>query len=137
MQVRSPYRICEAPGIAFTDFEETHLSIGSVRSRSLLEQITGQNLDPIRFRMNLWLDDMDPWSELDLVGRDLEIGAVRLRVIARCQRCNATNASPDTGERNTEIPALLRSRYGHMDFGIYAQVISGGELQLGDYARVI
>ena len=132
-----PYRICHAPGGVFTDFEDTHISIGSIRSRSLLEQITGQNLDPIRFRMNLWLDDMDPWSELELVGRNIEIGAVRLKVIARCQRCNAVNASPDTGERDTELPTLLRKRYGHMDFGVYAQVVSGGELKLGDLARAV
>ena len=132
-----PYRVCQAPGVAFTDFQETHVSIASTRTRGLLEQICGMNLDPIRFRMNLWLDGMDPWAEFDLVGHELEIGAVRLRVIGRCERCNATNASPDTGERDTNIPTILRRRYGHRDFGVYAQVLSGGELKLGDYARAV
>ena len=132
-----PYQICQAPGVAFTDFEETHISIASTRSRTILEQICGQNLEPIRFRMNLWLDDMDPWSEFDLVGCEIEIGAVRLKVIGRCERCNATNASPETGQRDTQIPATLRKRYGHMDFGVYAQVLSGGELKLGDLARAL
>ncbi|MEM9062268.1 MAG: MOSC N-terminal beta barrel domain-containing protein [Pseudomonadota bacterium] len=130
-----PYRVCSAPGVAFTDFEDTHISIASTRSRAILEQICGQSFDPIRFRMNLWLDGMDPWAEFDLVGHELEIGAVRLRVIDRCQRCNATNASPETGQRDAQIPSTLRRRYGHMDFGVYAQVVSGGEVKLGDFAR--
>lgn len=130
-----PYRVCQAPGVAFTDFKETHVSIASTRSRALLEQICGKTLDPIRFRMNVWIDGMDPWAEFDLVGREIEIGSVRLQVIGRCERCNATNASPETGQRDTQIPSLLRRRYGHMDFGIYAQVLSGGEIRLGDYAR--
>lgn len=132
-----PYRVCAAPGVAFTDFEETHLSIASTRSRAILEQICGQNFESIRFRMNLWLDGMDPWAEFDLVGREIEIGAVRLHVIDRCQRCNATNASPETGQRDAKIPSTLRKRYGHMDFGVYAQVISSGEIRLGDYARAL
>lgn len=132
-----PYRVCEAPGVAFTDFEEAHISIASTRTRALLEQVCGQAFDPIRFRMNLWIDGMDPWSEFDMVGREIEVGAVRFQVIGRCQRCNATNASPETGERDAKIPSILRRRYGHMDFGVYAQVLSGGEIKLGDYARAL
>ena len=85
--------------------------------------------------MNIWLEGMDPWEEFDLVGREIEIGAVRLKVIERCTRCNATNASPESGKRDAQIPATLKQRYGHMDFGVYAQVVSGGEIRLGDYAR--
>lgn len=132
-----PYSICHAPDVAFTDFEDTHISIASVRSRTILEQICGQAFEPIRFRMNLWLEGMDPWAEFDLVGQEIEIGAVRLKVIGRCKRCNATNASPETGTRNAQIPATLQKRYGHMDFGVYAQVVSGGEVKLGDLARAI
>lgn len=132
-----PYRVCQAHGVAFTDFEETHFSIASTRTRAILEQVCGQTLDVARFRMNIWLDGMDPWAEFDLVGRVIEIGAVQLKVIDRCTRCNATNASPETGKRDAQIPAILKQRYGHMDFGVYAQVISGGEIRPGDLARAI
>ena len=132
-----PYRICQAPNAAFTDFEDTHVSIATLPSRRALESLVGQPLQPIRFRMNLWLDGPELWSELDWVGRELEIGEARLRIVGRDERCNATNANPATGARDTQIPALLRKTFGHMDFGIYAQVTRGGMMRRGDPAQLI
>ena len=97
--------------------------------------MAGQSLEPIRFRMNLWLDGLPPWSEFDLIDREIEIGETRMKIIGRCERCNATTANPATGMRDAQIPALLRQRFGHMDFGIYAQVIRGGTIRVGDTAR--
>jgi uncharacterized protein YcbX len=132
-----PFVVCQAKNVAFTDFEDTHISIASCRSRAILEDITGTTLDAIRFRMNIWLDGMAPWEEFDLVGRELDIGSARLKVIRRCERCNATTANPETGLRDVQIPSLLRQRYGHMDFGVYAQVIGGGPVRIGDGASVV
>ena len=132
-----PFRICHARGGAFTDFEDTHVSIGSIASRRALEEVAGQKLEPIRFRMNLWLDGQEPWEDLGLVGREIEIGEARLRVIKRDARCNATAANPATGERDVPVPALLRTTLGHIDFGIYAQVITGGTVCRGDAARAL
>lgn len=132
-----PFQVCEAPGVAFTDFEETHVSIATLNSLRALEQHVGQTLDHIRFRMNLWIEGPRAWSDLDWVGREIEIGEIRLQIIGRDARCNATNASPKTGARDTQIPALLRKTFGHMDFGVYAQVVQGGTVRAGDTARLI
>ena len=132
-----PFSVCRAPGVAFTDFEDTHVSIASVTSRAALEGMVGAPLEPIRFRMNLWLDGMAPWEEFDLVGREVEIGTVRLKVIGRCERCNATTANPGTGQRDIQVPATLHKHFGHRDFGIYAQVLEGGTIRPGDPARVL
>jgi uncharacterized protein len=134
---QGPFRVCRAPGIQFTDFEDTHVSIGSIASRRALEEIAGTRLEPIRFRMNLWLEGLAPWQELEFVGREIEVGAGRLRVVARDARCNATAASPATGARDVPVPALLKQHLGHTDFGIYAQVIAGGVLRRGDPARLV
>jgi uncharacterized protein len=132
-----PFRICQAPGSAITDFEDTHVSIGSVASRRALEELAGRRLEPIRFRMNLWIDGQEPWQDLELVGREIEIGEACLRVIRRDARCNATAANPATGERDVPVPALLRKTFGHIDFGIYAQVVAGGTVRRGDAARAL
>jgi len=58
-----------------------------------------------------------------------------LAVFARTQRCDATNVDPSTGARDMAIPALLQRSLGHSDFGIYAKVVTGGELIAG--ARVV
>lgn len=132
-----PFQVCEAPGVAFTDFEDTHISIATGNSLRELEGHAGIALEHIRFRMNLWLDGPPAFSELDWVDREVEIGEVGLKVIARDARCSATNASPLTGERDTQLPGLLQRHYGHMDFGVYARVSRGGEIRRGDGARLL
>lgn len=134
---QGPFHVCEAPGVAFTDFEETHVSIATLTSLRALEQHIGQALEHIRFRMNLWLEGPPAWSDLDWVGREIEIGEARLQIIERDKRCNATNASPKTGGRDTQIPATLHKTFGHMDFGVYAQVVRGGAIGRGDTARLV
>ena len=56
----------------------------------------------------------------------------RLTVTGRVKRCHATNADPETGTRTTDLPRLLHSRFGHMDFGVYARVMNGGDISLDD-----
>ena len=127
-----PYRIVSVPGGNLHDFEDTHISIGNLASLRALEEMAGVALDRIRFRMNLWIDGAAPWEEFDWDGGEITIGAARFRITDRVKRCNATNADPATGQRNTEIPKLLHQRFGHMDFGMYAQVSHGGEITIGD-----
>ncbi len=130
-----PYRLVSIPGGNLHDFEDTHISIGNLSSLRALEEMAGRQLDRIRFRMNLWIDGAAPWEELDWNHGEVSIGPTRLKFIGRVKRCNATNADPKTGARNTEITKLLHGRFGHMDFGVYAQVIEGGDIAIGDEVR--
>lgn len=132
-----PYRLAEATGFAFTDGDDCHLSVGALSSLTALEQRVGQPLATIRFRLNLWLDGPAAWEELGWEGRELLIGAARLKFLHPCERCNATNANPETGAFDTQIPSLLRQAYGHRDFGINAQVTQGGTIRPGDEARLV
>jgi MOSC domain-containing protein YiiM len=47
-------------------------------------------------------------------------------------RCAATEVDPSTGARDLEIPATLQRRFGHGDCGVYAEVLAGGEITVGD-----
>ena len=132
-----PFLVYEIPDVAFTDGQDCHISVASVPSRRALSELAGVDLQPIRFRMNLWLDGGAPWEEMDWAGRELEVGDARLKLLHRCERCNSTNANPTTGKRDTQIPALLREQFGHMDFGLNAQVLSGGTVRRGDSVRLI
>lgn len=127
-----PYRIISLPGGNFHDFEDTHISVGNLASLRALEEMAGMTLERIRFRMNLWIDGAAPWEEFDWDGKEVALGDTRLQITGRVKRCNATNANPETGQRNTEIPKLLHERFDHMDFGVYAQVTKGGEIKIGD-----
>lgn len=130
----APYRIARREGGAFHDFPDTHLSIGNLASLHALEEVAGRPLAHIRFRMNLWLDGLAPWEELDWADEpaELSVGAARLKIMARVKRCAATHASPETGQRDVEVTKLIHELRGHMDFGVYAQVSAGGRIACGD-----
>ena len=57
---------------------------------------------------------------------------VEIDVTARLVRCNAINASPTGAGRDTELLGVLKDNYGHLDFGVEANVVSGGRVSVGD-----
>lgn len=101
------------------------LNLASVRE---LGDRLGTSIHPDRFRMNLVIDGLPAWSELGSVGSTLKIGEVELRILSRTKRCAATEVNPETAERDLKLPPLILKEYGHMDMGVYAEVVSGGQL---------
>ena len=134
--LRGPPKVLAAPeGYRFTDSRVSgFVSIINLASVAELETIIGLPVHPLRFRANLYVRGWPAWSEFDLVGREFAIGAVRLKGLKRIVRCAATNVDPDTGVRDLTIPNTLMQNFDHMDFGIYAQVIEGGDIKPGDNA---
>ena len=101
--------------------------------RCVLMTAFGMPVDPLRFRGNLHVEGLPPWGEFDLVDRELASPAgVRLRVVKRIDRCAATNVDPVTGIRDMNIPQALMRAYDHVDCGVYAEVVTGGRLAVGD-----
>jgi hypothetical protein len=56
-------------------------------------------------------------------------------VVKRIVRCAATNVDPLTGVRDMTIPQTLMQTFDHMDCGVYAEVVTGGEIAVGDTVR--
>lgn len=127
-----PYRVARRREGALTDVEDAHVSILSDASLRALSEKAGRPLERRRFRGNLWIEGLAPWAEFESVGREIAIGPVRLRITERIGRCNATTASPATGQRDTPVLDLLREGWGHTDFGVYAQVVTAGPVAVGD-----
>lgn len=113
------------------------VSILSTASVAAFADDIGQSVDPRRFRMNVEVDGWAPWAELDHVDREIRLGSVRLKALLRTRRCAATEVNPANAERDMMVPALLRKSYGHFDMGVYAQVIEGGTVRVGDQAELI
>jgi len=131
-ELHGPPKVLDAPGHSFSDVAKQVVSIINLASVAALATLVGRPVDPLRFRANLYVAGWTPWSELDLVGRELSIGGARLKVVKRIVRCAATNVDPATGIRDLNIPESLLRALGHMDCGIYAKVIAGGEITAGD-----
>jgi uncharacterized protein YcbX len=148
--VDGPLRVVEAPGHAFADARpkpgagtDKYVSLINLASIRALERAIAAPPDrprdprscgiaPLRFRANLYFDGAPEWAELGWLGRELAVGAARLRVIAAITRCAATEVNPETAERDLDIPGALQRRFGHNLMGIYAEVLGGGEIGLGD-----
>jgi uncharacterized protein YcbX len=133
-ELRGPPKALQAPaGFRFTDSRTGFVSIINLASVRALESAVGAPVDPLRFRANVYVEDLEPWAEFDLVGRKLETDSgVQFEVTSRIQRCAATNVDPATGQRDMEIPKTLLRSFGHVDCGIYAKVLGGGALREED-----
>lgn len=127
----APTRLVRGAAI-WTDQKSPWISILSLASLDDLESRTGQPLGIHRWRGNLWVDGWPAWAERDLLGKVLRIGDVELRVTQQIGRCEATCADTDTGRRDIDMLPALARLYGHTDFGIFAEVVTGGEIALGD-----
>ena len=81
----APPRLVEAPGHVFTDSSKRYVSLINLETLRALERAVGQPVHPLRFRANLYVDDLPAWAELDWVGKELEVdsGQVRLEAAAR------------------------------------------------------
>jgi uncharacterized protein YcbX len=108
------------------------VSIINLGSVTAVETAVGQAVDPLRFRGNVYVEGWPAWHEFDLLGRELTLGAARVKVVKRIVRCAATDVDPATGTRDLTIPQALQKTFGHADCGVYAEVIGAGEIATGD-----
>jgi uncharacterized protein YcbX len=134
-----PLRVVTAPGHAFADARrkpnattDKYVSLINRASIAALDAVIGVSVDPIRFRANVYFDGAAAWSEHDWIGSEITVGAARLRVISPITRCAATQVNPVTAERDLDIVATLGRAFGHINMGVYAEVVTGGEIAVGD-----
>jgi uncharacterized protein YcbX len=132
-ELLGPPKVLFGAGHSFSDVAKKVVSIINLASVAALENAIGGPVNPLRFRANLYVSGWPAWHEFDLLGREISIGRrARAKVVKRIVRCAATNVDPDTGVRDLEIPATLMRSFGNMDCGVYAEVTSGGEIEIGD-----
>jgi uncharacterized protein len=105
------------------------VNLASVRD---LESRTGTVVDPLRFRANVFVDGLPAWYELDAIGREFDLGGVRVRVVRRTRRCAATEVGPGTGRRDLPVVSMIHRTYGHQFMGTYLEVRTAGDVEKGD-----
>jgi hypothetical protein len=132
-ELRGPPRVLHGRNHSFSDVARKVISIINLASVAELEQAAGAPVDPLRFRGNLYVAGWPAWHEFELLGRELAVGpSARLRLVKRIVRCAATEVDPGTGIRDLAVPRLLMERYGHADCGVYAEVVAGGPVVIGN-----
>ena len=135
-ELHGPPKVLAAADHSFSDVAKKVVSIINLASIAALEETIGQKVHPLRFRGNVTVAGWPVWHEFSLLDRTLAIGATRLKVVKRIKRCAATNVDPDSAARDLNIPQTLMQSYGHADCGVYAEVIAGGDIAVGDAIAV-
>lgn len=95
--------------------------------------LVGYDLLPLRFRPNIFARGWGggPPLESSLVGWEIQIGEVCLRVREGIKRCVATTYDIQTGQSDREVlSAVVRHRAGLM--GVYCDVVQRGQIALGE-----
>ena len=134
--IKGPPKILSSEGHSFSDVARKVVSIINLGSLQAIENIVGRPVHPLRFRANLYVSGWPAWHEFDLLDQTLAIGDIRLKVVKRITRCAAVNVDPDTAARDLRIPQALTQRLGHNECGVYAEVIEGGTIGVGDTIAV-
>jgi uncharacterized protein YcbX len=127
--------VVKATDRGMTDSDFPSVSIMNMSSHRAVSQKLGRPLEIERWRGNIWFDGMAPWEEFDWIGKTVQIGDVVFEVKERIERCLHTAANPNTGLRDADTLGALQSGWDHKDFGVYAQVVQGGTIAIGDAVK--
>jgi GntR family transcriptional regulator/MocR family aminotransferase len=128
----SPPTLVRSRGGHFMDKPDNVLSLINLATVRSLEEQWGYEIDPLRFRANIYIEGARPWEEFDWIGSDVRIGGATFTVDRKNGRCGATNVNPLTGRRDLDIPGSLRAAFGHKNLGVYLVTREGGRIAVGD-----
>ncbi len=126
-----PRQVVSAGTRGMTDSDFPSVSIMNESSHRAVSQNLGRPLEVERWRGNIWFDGLAPWEEFDWIGKTIQVGDATLKVHERIERCLHTAANPKTGARDADTLGALQNGWDHQDFGVYAEVIDGGEVAVG------
>lgn len=135
--LNGPPRIVCAEGHIFTDIATKALHLVNLETVREVSRAMDVDLDPLRFRANLYFEGAPPWSERSWLGKTILCGDAELKVFDETSRCEATSVDPKTGQRGLSVPSALLRRWGHDKLGLYAKVVRSGVISTGRAASVI
>jgi len=123
---------------SFCDHKTQVISLIGLGSLAALESAVSAPRDKRRFRANIYIDGIEPWAEFEWLGKTIQIGPdVTAIVQERIDRCGATTVNPDTAERDANPVLELKRNFGHIELGIFAEVLSPGTIHPGDAITVL
>jgi uncharacterized protein YcbX len=135
-ELKGPPKVLHGENHSFSDNANKVVSFINLGSVAALENAIGAAVDPVRFRGNVYVRGWPAWHEFDLLGKEIRIGTARLKAFKRIKRCAATEVDPATGARDLHVLRALMDNFGHVDCGIYAEVVAGGDIARGDAIEI-
>jgi uncharacterized protein len=120
------------PDHSFCDHKTQVVSLIGLGSLAALEVAADTPRDKRRFRANIYIEDIEPWAEFAWMGRYIRVGETVMEVQESIDRCAATAVNPDTAERDANPVKELQQHFGHVELGVFATVVQGGEIKPDD-----
>jgi ferredoxin-NADP reductase/uncharacterized protein YcbX len=108
------------------------LSLVGLATVEQLGHAWGTTVDPGRFRANVYLSELGPGEELELVGRVVQLGTAELEILRPIERRAGAGVDPVTGSTDLDVAGLLDADVGHRCVGVYARVSRPGHVRRGD-----
>ena len=118
---------------AYSDQASALISIASCASIANFANATGTKPDSRRFRINVIVHTDKDFDEVDMIGQTFQCGEVLLKVQEPIGRCAAINVDPETSQRSDlDYVQFMKREFGHSNLGVFARVIKGGKIKVGD-----
>lgn len=134
--VMGPPRIVCVESHNFTDIAQKALHVVNLETVRAVSRVMGVDLDPLRFRANVYLEGVPAWQERRWLGKTIVCGDAHLKVFAETARCEATSVDPKTAKRGQSVPSALLRTWDHDKLGLYVKVVCSGVISTGDTASV-
>lgn len=136
-KIAGPLKVRHADGHAFTDTRRKLVHVVNLNTVKALSETMGVEINPKRFRANIYVDGIPAYEEFQWADKTLRSSSgIAFKFAKRTRRCAAVDVNPETALRDTNINKALHDTLGHMDLGIYLEVLSNGELSIGDTLTV-
>jgi uncharacterized protein YcbX len=125
------------PNHSFCDHKTQVISLIGLGSLRALESAVSAPRDKRRFRANIYIENITPWEEFSWLGKTIQIGEATAIVQERIDRCGATTVNPDTALRDANPVKELQKNFGHIELGIFAEILTPGTIRPGDTIKVM
>tara|TARA_B100001123_G_C15228653_1_gene994200 strand:+ start:735 stop:1502 length:768 start_codon:yes stop_codon:yes gene_type:complete len=126
--------------ISFPFFDTMpHNSISLINLNSIkdFEKKINYKINHERFRGNIYINDIEPWSEFAWLDREIKINDCAFKVLSKIPRCSATNLPFNSDKADINLPNKLNEIYGHINMGVYLKPLNSGTININDKIKIL
>jgi len=107
------------------------VSLLNIESINDFQKKIDKKIETSIFRGNICVDGIEPWKEMEWIGKIIKINNVSFKVEKSIPRCVAINLKPKSDDNSLNLLQLLKKTYNHFDMGIYLTALDDGEISVG------
>ena len=107
------------------------VSLLNIKSINDFQKKIDKKIETSIFRGNICVDGIEPWKEMEWIGKIIKINNVSFKVEKSIPRCVAINLKPKSDDNSLNLLQLLKKTYNHFDMGIYLTALDDGEISVG------